>query len=623
MTFSLHWTAGLHHDGSALYVSNPLPAHGETVTIKLRAPVDAPIRAVYLRTAPDGEQHMSPMQVVKQDAVCAWWQGSLSVTMPLVIYRFKVMSAEGAYWLTQLGVSRADAPDAFDFKLVADFAAPSWLDDAVFYQIFPDRFCNGDPANDVPSGAWERRGFTAQQREWGALPLGHSEGGGLDFYGGDLPGIIQKLDYLQDLGVNGLYLNPIFTAYTNHRYDTADYFEVDPHLGGNSALADLRRALDQRGMRLVLDVTPNHCGNRHPWFTAAQADPNAPSADYFTFHRHPDEYESWMGHTLLVKLNYGSQKLRDVMYRAPDSVMRRWLHEPYRIDGWRLDVANMTARQGMSQLQHEVWREMRRAVKADQPQTFFFGENFYDGTPQLQGDQLDATMNYQGFTLPMWSWLPGRQMFSDPIPGVEWIDIVPMPAESLAEQWTRFRAAVPWGIARQQFNQLGSHDTPRILWLMAGDKALVRLGVAILMTVPGVPCIYYGDEIGLDGGQDPDNRRCMPWDDSAWDKDLRASYQRLIRLRRTAPALRQGGFQPVYASGGLLVYLRQSAEQRLLMVAYRGPEAPVSLTIPVRHAGFADGTTLVDMLTGGTFRVAEGSLALNGLERGTMYILEG
>lgn len=622
-TTTLHWTKGLHHDGSSMYVSNPLPALDETVTVKIRVPKDIKIRAIFLRTAPDGEGHMEAMHWEGEDALSAWWGGQLHVTMPIMPYRFKIMSAEGAYWLNALGVSRADSPDFYDFKLLANFTAPNWLDDAVFYQIFPDRFYNGDPSNDVPNGAWQRDGFQTQQREWGLPPLSWHESGSLDFYGGDLQGVIQKLDYLADLGVNALFLNPIFKAYSNHRYDIADYHEVDPALGGNTALAELRTALDAHNMRLILDVTPNHCGARNIWFTAAQNDPNSPFAEYFTFNHHPNEYETWLGHKSLVKLNYRSEALRDAMYQADDSVMRRWLHEPYRVDGWRLDVANMTARQGMVQLAHKVWRGMRRAVKADNPQAYLFGENFYDGTLHLQGNELDAIMNYQGFTIPLWQWLPGQDLDERIAQLMPWMDRAPMPAEALAEQWTSFRAAIPWAIVSQQFNQLGSHDTPRILTILNNDKSLLRLGAALLMTFPGVPCVYYGDEIGMEGAQDPDNRRCMRWDDATWDKDLRAYYQQLIALRKQSPALRHGGFQMIHASGGLLSYMRQSPEQRLLVIAYRGPSALPEITIPVWHAGIADGTGLTDKLTGQVYTVEQGMVQLGVLESGTGLILEG
>ncbi len=625
-----HWTAGLHHDGSALYVSNPLPKMGETLMVKLRVPAEAPITTVYLRTAPDGEGHMEAMHEEGQKGITKWWSAKIPIKMPYTPYRFRILSSEGGFWLTQLGVSRADGPDECDFKLLADFAAPSWIADSVFYQIFPDRFARSESSEGVPAGAWSRGQFTTQQREWGQPPLHYREGGTLDFFGGDLRGIAQKTNYLRDLGVNAIYLNPIFTAYTNHRYDVADYHHVDPHLGGDDALAELRQAFDRAGLRLILDVTPNHAGDRNVWFKAAQEDANAPTAEYFTFIDHPDHYESWLGHKTLVKLNYQSEKLRDAMYRAPDSVMRRWLHEPYRIDGWRMDVANMTARQGAAQLGHKVWREMRKAIKGDNPQAYLLGEDFFDGTPHLQGDELDATMNYKGFTIPLWSWLRSRDHLETHNPIREWLernlawyDPVRLSTEALAEQWKRFRAPLPWVTARQQFNQIDSHDTPRIRWITGNDGALVRLATVLLMTFPGVPCVYYGDEIGMDGGTDPDNRRTMIWDESGWNQDLRAFHQRLIHLRRTAPALVEGGFQMIYAAGDVLAYQRESGTQRLLVVAYRGSNALNETAIPVWQGGIADGTTLKDILSGRSWIVEHGAIRLSGLEYGAALVLEG
>lgn len=620
MTTDLHWTAGVHHDGSPLYVSSPLPTLGETVQIRLRTPRDAPIHAVFLRSAPDGEAHYQPMQRLRQDSVMQWWQAELHIGMPLVSYRFKLLTGEGAYVYTALGADRAGGPDSQDFKLVADFQGTPWIEETVFYQIFPDRFHDGDPSLTVKPGEYQRWGFTTQQRPWGAPPLPYREAGNLDFYGGDLPGIIQKLDYLVDLGVTALYLTPIFTAETNHRYDILDFSHVDPHLGGNAALVDLRRALDERGMRLILDVTLNHVGSRHPWFLAAQSDADAPTAGYFTFDKRPDEYASWLGHKSLVKWNYRSQPLRDALYRAPDSVLRRWLKEPYAIDGWRLDVYNMQARQGVYQLGDEVGRELRTAVKQDRPDAYILGEHFFDGTPALQGDQLDATMNYQGFTIPVWRWLSGHD--SGWAWGAQQADTHFLPGDALARQWARYRAAVPWALARQQFNLLNSHDTARILTTLNGDKALQKLAATLLMSYVGAPSVYYGEEIGLEGGHDPDCRRCMPWDEAAWDHDLRGHYQRLIALRKTAPALRRGGIQHLYADDGLLAYQRQSAEQRLVVIGYRGPGGRAEAVIPVWHAGLPDGAQLVDVLGGTAFVVEGGCIRLRDLEPGAALILE-
>jgi alpha-glucosidase len=623
MTTSLHWTAGLHHDGSTLYVSNPLPTLNETVTIKLRVPLHAPVRSIFLRTVPDGENHMERMVEVERDNLCVYYACKMPIRNPRNPYRFKVLSDEGAYYLTALGVSRAEGPDYFDFKLLANYAAPNWLSNTVFYQIFPDRFHNGDPSNDVPEGAWEFDGIGTQRRPWGAPILHWKEGRTLDFYGGDLNGITQKIDYLRDLGVTAIYLTPIFKAYSNHRYDIYDFDNVDPHLGGNEALAELRKGLDRANMRLMLDVTLNHCGWKHPWFTAAQKDANAPTAEFFTFHKHPNNYESWLGVNSLVKLNYRSQKLRDAIYRSYDSVLRRWLREPYRIDSWRLDVANMQGKQGAIQLGHKMGRELRRAVKGDNPQCYLIGEHFYDGSPHLQGDELDATMNYQGFTIPLWRWLSGYDQGTMMDENMrQHADRTLFPSEAMAEQWARFRASVPWVIARHQFNLLGSHDTARILTQTENDRELAKLGVVLLMTYPGVPCVYYGDEIGMVGENDPYNRACMIWDESQWDEEMRAHYQKLIALHKSSHALREGGYQQLFAEQGLIVYQRQSSEQRLIVVGYRGPDTLESITVPVWHGALADGTTLSDLLSGESFKVENGALQLHNLARGTAMVLE-
>ncbi len=618
MAETLHWTAGIHHDSSLLYVSNPLPESGETVTVSLRVPAQAPVRRVYLRTVPDGEEAYTEMSPARRDMMSVWWEGQVKITMPCNPYRFRVLADTGVYYVNALGVSQAKNIDLFDFKLLANYQAPRWVHDSVLYHIFVDRFYNGDPASDVPDGAWSRGTFTTKKREWGAPLLPYTESGSLDFYGGDLPGIAQKLDYLLDLGVNTVFLSPIFTALTYHRYDTTDFYTVDPHVGGDAALADLRRALDRAGMRVVLDIVVNHCGNGHPWFTEAQTDLNARTAEYFTFYEHPQQYASWLGHASLVKLNYRSEALRDCVFRMPDSVMRHWMHEPYRIDGWRLDVFNMMARQGEIRFEHEIGEQMRQALKADNPEIYLYGEHFFDPTPHLQGDEVDGTMNYQGFTMPLRHWLAGDR-------GTDWTipdrTLESLPAEVLAEQWTNMRAAVPWAVQCQQYNALDSHDIPRIL-SMIPDKALEKLGVVFLMTYPGVPGIYYGDEIGMDGGKDPDNRRCMEWDQSKWDHDLRAHYQKLIKLRRTAPALVDGGYQGLYARGGVIAYQRQSAEQQLIVIGYRGLEVLPNLSLPVWHAGLSDATRLIDLLGSGTYTVENGHLALNNLPRGAALILE-
>ncbi|MFW5709298.1 MAG: alpha-amylase family glycosyl hydrolase, partial [Chloroflexota bacterium] len=277
-----NWMAGVHHDGSAAYVSKPLPQLNETVTLRLRVPLEAPVERVFIRTAPDGESHHEPMTISHKDASAVYWTGELKATMPHNTYRFWLITPDGGYHYNALAISRASMPDFYDFKLLADYVAPTWVSDAVFYQIFPDRFHNGDPSNDPQDDEWEYRGHAVRKRPWGELPLKWERGGSLDFYGGDLQGITEKLDYLEALGINALYLTPIFSSLSNHRYNIDDFFNVDKHLGGNESLIALREATAQRGIRLILDVTPNHSSNTHEWFKQAQQDPNATTASFYT-----------------------------------------------------------------------------------------------------------------------------------------------------------------------------------------------------------------------------------------------------------------------------------------------------------------------------------------------------
>lgn len=568
---------------------------------------DVQLKGVFLRTAPDGEEAMTPLQPTGADTVCQWWEARIALQMPRTNYRFWLLTEAGGWWLTAAGLSRHTPPDAYNYVLLADPQSPPWLQETVFYQIFPDRFADGDPANNVRTGEYLAYGQPVFARRWGEEP--QPEQGAREFFGGDLQGVAQRLDYIADLGANAIYLNPIFTAPSSHKYDAVSYTAVDPHLGGDAALAELRRRLDAHAMRLVLDFVPNHCGAEHPWFVAAQADPRAPSAEFFSFSRHPDEYASWLGHRKLPRLNYRSQRLRDLMYAGPDAAMRCWLRPPYRIDGWRVDVANMLGRQGMDQLGHEVAAEMRRAVKAEAPEAYLLAEHFFDATPELQGDAWDAAMNYRGFLQPLLQWLSphGSGIASRP----PWGDTAPLPSEALAAQWRAFLAAIPWQIARQQFNTLGTHDTPRITSLLHGDVARLTLAITLLMTFPGVPSIFYGDEIGLAGMGDPANRRCMEWEPRRWNHELRDRYRTLIRLRRSAPALISGGFQLLHTARELIAYLREAPGQRIIVVVRRG--ADDVLELPVRHGGIADGMRFRELWSGAIQSVRGGHLTLAGL----------
>ncbi|MEM6530056.1 MAG: alpha-amylase family glycosyl hydrolase, partial [Chloroflexota bacterium] len=607
-----HWTKGVHHDGSAVFVSNPLPTLNETVEIKLRVPADAPINHVFIRTEPDGEQAFTHMPQTSHDDVCAWYTGALYMRNPRMVYRFKIMTDDGAFFYTAAGISRADGPDVYDFKLLADFESPSWLPGTVFYQIFPDRFHNGDPSLTPPPGQQfdhpPQGMFESQVQDWNADPIAFAEGGTVDFFGGDLPGIEQKLDYLLDLGVNALYLNPIFTSPTNHKYNISDFYTVDPHFGGNDALISLSEKLHANSMRYVLDITPNHIGHTSAWFTDAQANPDANTTDYFIFYEHPHSYEAWFGVQTLPKLDYSSEKLLDVMYRNNDAIMKHWLKPPYNADGWRLDVWNMVGRRGPDDYQHRVGRETRSAVKSTNDDAYVFGESFYDDTGSLQGDQLDAMMNYQGFTFPVERWLAGHDVnvWNETPPAH--VDTARLPAEAAVEQMQRYMAAVPWAVTQIQFNLLGSHDTPRIMSIVDGDEPLAKLAAVLLFTFPGVPSIYYGDEIGMFGWREPDNRRGMVWDEDRWNMGIRELYQQLIQMKRSHAALQTGGFEVLHAEGAALAYLRESETERMIVLAHRGGEDAHSVDISLSHAGIPRSTTFTGLLSKTPYIIEDGTL---------------
>ncbi|HEX9092305.1 MAG TPA: alpha-amylase family glycosyl hydrolase, partial [Anaerolineales bacterium] len=448
--FEYEYLKSIHHSGGPRYVRPGAPQLGDTATIRLRTSREAPIHQVLLRTCPDGEQLYTPMLMedLSQRDGCTWWAASMRLSMPLTTYRFVIISDEATWWYNASGIHNFNPTDAEDFRLLAGYQVPEWVRNSVFYQVFPDRFADGDPSNNVRDGEYEYAGYAARSRHWGEPPTTGSRLGMVEFYGGDLAGLTSHLDYIAGLGANAVYLNPVFTALSNHHYDVTDYFSVDPHLGGIQSLADLRQALTERGMHYILDIVPNHCGVMHPWFQAALTDPEAETAEFFTFRKHPEEYESWLGVRTLVKLNYRSQALRDVMYAAPGSVFRHWLRPPYSADGWRIDVANMLARQGTDQLGLEVGRGIRLAVKEENPQAYLMGENFFDATHQLQGDCWDGVMNYSGFAVPLAGWLwgmylrvPGESQLI--MPGKRW------GTAALVNSWAAFRAAIPWTVACQ------------------------------------------------------------------------------------------------------------------------------------------------------------------------------
>ena len=608
------WLASLHHDGSPDFVSNTYPALGDSVQLRLRVEASAPIQRALLRIFPDGEQAFLPMtRLPETPAHLQLWAADLPIRMPVTHYRFLLQAADGIWWYSANGPAAFEPLDQTDFQILAGYNPPAWVQESVIYQVFPDRFANGDPANDPQPGDYEYRGQRPQTLAWGSPPS-QDQHPGTVFYGGDLPGITQHLNYLADLGVNALYLNPVFTALSNHKYDVMDYEHVDPHFGGDQALAELRLRLDQHGMRYLLDIVPNHCGWAHPWFQRARLDEHAPEADFFTFRQRPHEYESWLGMWSLPKLNYRSAGLCQAMYAGHDAIFRRWLRPPFPADGWRVDVANMLGRQGEIQMGEEVTHGIRAAVKETNPQAYLIGENFFDATRQMQGDQFDGVMNYGGFSIPLFHWLTGVQIqaigLQDPVSGP------PLSTAGLAAVWRSRMAGIPWAMALQQYNLLGSHDTSRPRSILAENDGLHRLAVTLLLTFPGVPGLYYGDEIGMLDEPGLRSRACMKWNAEIWNHDLRDFFKDLIHLRRTSPALQRGGFQVVSLEEDLIAFQRSLGSERLLVIAQRDTAPRPAGRLDLRAAGLPDGTRLCEHFSGQVAFVHGGWLDCPALPQG-------
>jgi len=520
--------------------------------VLLTRPGAAAAGRVFVRTLPDNEELLTPMLADGTEgqggALQRWradvaWDGGNALTL----YAFVVAGAHGHRWLAADGEHALVPPEAVHFRVHPHAQPPAWVREQVFYQVFPDRFARSG------TGPATAHGVAA---EWGAAM--EPQRADSTFYGGDLPGLTARLPYLQDeLGVSALYLNPVFASRSNHRYDTTDYFQVDALLGGNPALADLRQATQARGMRLVLDAVVNHTGEHHPWV-----------ADQPGWYARGDDGRAlgWKGHASLPVLDFAVPEVSDAIYAAPGAVLRHWLREPYAIDGWRLDVIHMLGEGPGAQRNARHVRAIRRALREENPQAYVLGEHFAEATRWLQGDQEDGAMNYFGFTQPVRAWLAG-------------LDVSGMRARlgtaDFVAALARAVAAIPYDNQLAQLNLLDSHDTTRMLTELGGDTALMKLAATLHFTRPGVPCIYYGDEIGLQGGPDPDCRRCFPWDRARWDLPLFEHYRTLARLRGQRREWAEGATLALGHGEDWMAYARVVDGSATLVVANRGPAVRV------------------------------------------------
>jgi alpha-glucosidase len=586
--------------------------------LRVRLPRGLELGGAWLRTEPDNEEILTPMTRVSENERWQLWEGvpKLNTAEATTLYCFKFLTQGRQFWLDGVGLHPYFPERSHHFRLVPSYEPATWVKAQVFYQIFPERFYDGDPSNNVRNGEYLYEGKPVVARSWGELPQGGQ--GAREFFGGDLEGIRQKLDYLQDLGVTALYLNPVFTSPSSHKYDTVDFCSVDPHFGGNEALARLCEALRERGMRLVLDAVINHTSERHLWFDrygefgtqGAYRAKDAPTRRYYTFadEDDPESYHGWYGVKTLPVLDYSNPALRRAIYEADDAVLRRWLRPPYAIDGWRFDVIHMLGEGAGARNNAEYVRHFRRTLREENPQAYVMGEHFFEATSWLQGDQEDGAMNYYGFTLPMRAFLTGLDFRRHPIS---------VDAEDLGYLLDRARAKLPFEIQLSQYNLLDSHDSPRFLTLLGGDAALIRLAVVALFSYVGVPSIYYGDEIGVEGGEDPDCRRPFPWDEASWNHDLRGLYKRLARLRLERKVLQEGAYLQLHAEADVFAFARVLSDDVVITVLNRGEAR--ALELPVWKVGWGD-EHLVSLLDERSVRARKGTLRLE-LAAKSVYLL--
>ena len=545
----------------------------------------------------------------------------LQLTDEKVSYCFEVQSGRLRGFYDTRGLAH-EKNEYYNFVILPGFKTPKWAKGAVIYQIYVDRFCNGDPSNDVQSNEYCYIGEPVRRVEdWGRYPARMDV---RDFYGGDLQGVLDKMDYLQELGVEAIYFNPLFVSPSNHKYDIQDYDYIDPHFGrivdekgdllpegqkenrlasryinrvtnrvnleaSNQLFIQVVEEAHRRGIRVIMDGVFNHCGSFNKWLDRERIYENAegyekgayvsaesPYRSYFQFHNenawpYNGSYDGWWGHDTLPKLNYeGSRELMDYILK----IGKKWVSPPFNVDGWRLDVA---ADLGHSQdFNHYFWQEFRKAVKEANPDAIILAEHYGNTRDWLQGNEWDTVMNYDAFMEPVTWFLTGMEKHSD-----DFREDLQGNAESFWGAMRHHSASFSLPSWQVAMNELSNHDHSRFLTRTnhrvgrtdsAGpqaaengvNKAIFREAVVMQMSWPGAPTIYYGDEAGVCGFTDPDSRRTYPWGNE--DQELIAFHKKIIRIRRENDELRTGSMKYVDGEYNYVAYGRFHRRGQCLIV---------------------------------------------------------
>lgn len=490
------------------------------------------------------------MTISGSDQLFDYWFVEVAPEFRRMRYGFELMSGNETMVYGEKGFFDQIPTDdtsyffCFPFLNKADvFHAPDWVKDTVWYQIFPERFANGDPRINPEN----------------TLPWGSTEPKWDNFFGGDFEGIIQHIDHIVELGITGLYFTPIFKAYSNHKYDTIDYMEIDPQFGDKATFKRLVDVCHQHGIKVMLDAVFNHSGYYFPPFQdVLKNQEHSKYKDWFHIRDFPiitkprPNYDTFAFTEQMPKLNTENAEVKEYLL----NVARYWIEE-FDIDGWRLDVAN--------EVDHSFWREFRKTVKSVKPDAYILGEIWHDSMPWLQGDQFDAVMNY-----------PFTQS------ALDFFAKGTINADVFAQRISHVLHSYPNNVNEVSFNLLGSHDTPRILTIANENKDRLKLLFLFQLTFIGSPCIYYGDEIGMTGGQDPGCRKCMIWDKQEQDLELFEFVQKLISLRKKVPALGNKGEFNIIESNtetNHIIYEKRSKNESIF-IAINNSEQPIQISIP-------------------------------------------
>ena len=622
-------------DGTGGYVIPPEPKCKQTVTLRFRTAKDD-VQRVRLITGVGGYE----MEKAETKGEFDYYTIDWKLNEEAFSYCFEIWDGETVCYYNQCGTA-GEIVEFYNFVIVPGFSTPDWAKGAVMYQIYTDRFYNGDPSNDVETNEYYYiGGYSSRVKDWGKYP---ATMGVREFYGGDLRGVMEKLDYLQDLGVEVLYFNPLFVSPSNHKYDIQDYDYIDPHYGvivadggevlpegetdnakatkyqkrttdirnleaSNQLFIEFVEELHRRGMKIILDGVFNHCGSFNKWMDreriyedqegyepGAFVSPDSPFRSYFRFFRENAEdwpynvhYDGWWGHDTLPKLNYeDSVKLENyILY-----IGRKWVSPPYNVDGWRLDVAADLGRS--NDYNHEFWKKFRIAVKDANPNAIILAEHYGDPGSWLQGDEWDTVMNYDAFMEPFTWFLTGMEKHSDEM-RMELLGN----GDNLVGVITHHMSNMLTPSLQTAMNELSNHDHSRFLTRtnhMVGrvetlgskaaeeyvNPAVMREAVAIQMTWVGAPTIYYGDEVGVCGFTDPDNRRTYPWGKE--DQELLGFHKEMIRIHKEHPALRTGSLNILAWKENIFSFARFNQEEQIVVIINNRSEL-AEVTVPVWRA---------------------------------------